>query len=72
MAKGENHYLAYLEDMYKGKRGQKKVKVRWFHHNHEVKGIIPIRNPHPKEVFITPYAQVISAECVGGPASLNP
>lgn len=70
MAKGENHYLAYLEDMYEDKRGQKKVKVRWFHHNQEVKGIIPIRNPHPKEVFITPYAQVISAECVDGPATV--
>lgn len=68
MAKGENHYLAYLEDMYEDKRGQKKVKVRWFHYNQEVKGVIPVRNPHPKEVFFTPYAQVISAECVDGPA----
>ncbi|XP_062078813.1 uncharacterized protein LOC133783267 [Humulus lupulus] len=70
MAKGENHYIAYLEDMYEDKRGQKKVKVRWFHHNQEVKGVIPIRNPHPKEVFITPYAQVISAECVDGLATV--
>lgn len=70
MAKGENHYLAYLEDMYEDKRGQKKVRVRWFHHKQEVKGVIPLRNPHPKEVFITPYAQVISAECVDGPASI--
>ncbi|KAK4575805.1 hypothetical protein RGQ29_026667 [Quercus rubra] len=70
MAKGENHYLAYLEDMYEDKRGQKKVKVRWFHYNQEVKGVIPVRNPHPKEVFFTPYAQVISAECVDGPATV--
>ncbi|XVF70865.1 hypothetical protein PTKIN_Ptkin11bG0196700 [Pterospermum kingtungense] len=70
MAKGENHYLAYLEDMYEDKRGQKKVKVRWFHHTTEVKGIIPVRNPHPKEVFITHYSQVISAECVDGLASV--
>ncbi|KAF3453327.1 hypothetical protein FNV43_RR03767 [Rhamnella rubrinervis] len=70
MAKGENHYLAYLEDMYEDKRGQKKVKVRWFHYNQEVKGVIPLRNPHSKEVFITPYAQVISAECVDGPATV--
>lgn len=70
MAKGENHYLAYLEDMYEDKRGQKKVKVRWFHHNQEVKGVVPLRNPHPKEVFITPYAQVISAECVDGSATV--
>ncbi|CAK7324525.1 unnamed protein product [Dovyalis caffra] len=68
MAKGQNHYLAYLEDMYEDKRGQKKVKVRWFHHNEEVKGLVPLRNAHPKEVFITPYSQVISAECVDGPA----
>ncbi|XP_039058765.1 uncharacterized protein LOC120202410 isoform X2 [Hibiscus syriacus] len=70
MAKGENHYLAYLEDMYEDKRGQKKVKVRWFHHTKEVKGVVPVRNPHPKEVFITPYSQVISAECVDGLASV--
>ncbi|GMJ10408.1 hypothetical protein like AT5G55600 [Hibiscus trionum] len=70
MAKGENHYLAYLEDMYEDKRGQKKVKVRWFHHTKEVKGVIPVRNPHPKEVFITPYSQVISAECVDGLATV--
>lgn len=70
MAKGENQYIAYLEDMYEDKRCQKRVKVRWFHHNQEVKGISPLRNPHPKEVFITPYAQVISAECVDGPATV--
>ena len=70
MAKGENHYIAYLEDMYEDRRGQKKVKVKWFHHNKEVKGVIPVRNPHPQEVFITPYSQVISAECVDGPATV--
>ncbi|CAN1773476.1 DUF724 domain-containing protein 3 [Linum perenne] len=70
MAKGENHYVAYLEDMYEDRRGQKKVKVRWFHHNQEVKGVIPLRNAHPKEIFITPYSQVISAECVDGPATV--
>ncbi|KAJ7960915.1 putative Agenet domain-containing protein / bromo-adjacent domain-containing protein [Quillaja saponaria] len=66
MAKGENHYIAYLEDMYEDRRGQKKVKVRWFHHNKEVKGVTSLRNPHPREVFITSYSQVISAECVDG------
>uniref|UniRef100_A0A1D1YNX4 Origin recognition complex subunit 1 n=1 Tax=Anthurium amnicola TaxID=1678845 RepID=A0A1D1YNX4_9ARAE len=60
----ENHYLAYLEDMYGDKKGQKKVKVRWFHQNQEVIGLIPPPTPHPREVFITPYTQVISAECV--------
>lgn len=70
MGNGENHYIAYVEDMYEDRRGQKKVKVRWFHHNQEVKGVIPVRNPHPREVFITPYSQVISAECVDGPAAV--
>ncbi|KAL4566901.1 hypothetical protein LXL04_031027 [Taraxacum kok-saghyz] len=68
MAEEEKRHLAYLEDMYEDRKGQKKVKVRWFHHNQEVQGVVTIRNPHPKEVFITPYAQVISVECVDGPA----
>ncbi|KAL3503606.1 hypothetical protein ACH5RR_038055 [Cinchona calisaya] len=68
MAEKENRYLAYLEDMYEDRKGHKKVKVRWFHHNREVRGVVSLRNPHAKEVFITPYAQVISAECVDGPA----
>lgn len=70
MGRGDTNYLAYVEDMYENKRGQKKVKVRWFHYSEEVKGITPLRNPHQKEVFITPYAQVISAECVDGPAAI--
>ncbi|XP_074310837.1 uncharacterized protein LOC141646785 isoform X2 [Silene latifolia] len=68
MAKEENRYVAYLEDMYEDKKGQKKVKVRWFHHSQEVKGVVRLRNSHPKEVYITPYTQVISVECVDGPA----
>ncbi|XP_011095526.1 uncharacterized protein LOC105174955 isoform X2 [Sesamum indicum] len=68
MAEKENRYIAYLEDMYEDRKCQKKVKVRWFHHNKEVKGVVSLRDPHPKEVFITPYVQVISAECVDGPA----
>lgn len=68
MAEKENQYLAYLEDMYEDRKGQKKVKVRWFHFNREVRGVVSLRNPHPREVFITPYAQVISAECIDGPA----
>lgn len=70
MGKGQTHYLAYLEDMYEDRRGQKKVKVRWFHYSEEVKCVTPIKNPHAKEVFITSYAQVISAECVDGPATI--
>lgn len=68
MAEEEKRHLAYLEDMYEDRKGQKKVKVRWFHHNQEVQAAVTLKNPHPKEVFITPYAQVISVECVDGPA----
>ncbi|KAG9159842.1 hypothetical protein Leryth_007843 [Lithospermum erythrorhizon] len=68
MAEGDNRYVAYLEDMYEDKKCQKKVKVRWFHHNREVRGVVALQNPHPKEVFMTPHVQVISAECVDGPA----
>lgn len=68
MAEEENQYLAYIEDMYEDRKQQKKVKVRWFHHNQEVKGVVSLRGYHPKEVFFTPYAQVISAECVDGHA----
>lgn len=68
MAEEEKRHLAYLEDMYEDRKGQKKVKVRWFHHNQEVQGVVTLKNPHPKEVFITPYTQVISVECVDGPA----
>ncbi|WOK99221.1 hypothetical protein Cni_G07933 [Canna indica] len=64
MAEEENRYLAYLEDMYENKKGEKKVKVRWFHQNQEFACAIPAPAPHPNEVFITPYSQVISAECV--------
>lgn len=70
MGKGETSYLAYLEDMYEGKRGHKKVKIRWFHFSKEVKGVTLLRNPHQKEVFITSHVQVISADCVNGPASI--
>ncbi|KAM1347979.1 hypothetical protein ACFX2I_037051 [Malus domestica] len=65
----EHHYLGYVEDMYEDKKGQKKVKVRWFHHTREVMDVITL-NPHPREVFITPHVQVISAECVDGPATV--
>lgn len=68
MAKEENRYVAYLEGMYEDRKGQKKVKVRWFHHSQEVKGVVRLKNAHPKEVYITPHTQVISVECVDGPA----
>ncbi|KAK3218808.1 hypothetical protein Dsin_012778 [Dipteronia sinensis] len=66
----ENYYLGYLEDMYEDKKGQKKVKVRWFHHNQEVKSVITDLNAHPKEVFITAHVQVISAEYIDGLATV--
>ncbi|OAY80782.1 hypothetical protein ACMD2_07072 [Ananas comosus] len=70
MSEEENRYLAYLEDMYEDKKGQKKVKVRWFHHNQEFACTIPPPSPHPSEVFITPYSQVISVECVDDIATI--
>ncbi|XP_062088120.1 uncharacterized protein LOC133794752 [Humulus lupulus] len=70
MALDNPHYLGYLEDMYEDRKGQKKVKVRWFHHYQEVMDLIPHLNPHPREVFITPHVQVINAECVDGPATV--
>lgn len=70
MAEEESNYVGYLEDLYEDKKGQKKVKVRWFHHSREVQGVIPQLNPHPREVFITPHVQAISAECVDGPATI--
>ncbi|PNS97201.1 hypothetical protein POPTR_016G007500v4 [Populus trichocarpa] len=70
MAEEKSRYLGYLEDMYEDKKGRKKVKVRWFHHNQEVKGVIPQLNPHPQEVFITPNVQVINAEYIDCPATV--
>ncbi|KAI3873507.1 hypothetical protein MKW92_052303 [Papaver armeniacum] len=70
MAKEETHYLAYIEDMYEDRKGQKKVKVRWFHHTKEVEAVIRVSKPHLREVFITPNSQVISAECVDGRATV--
>ncbi|KAL5197090.1 hypothetical protein ABZP36_000602 [Zizania latifolia] len=64
MSEEESRYLAYLEDMYEDKKGRKKVKVRWFHQDQEFSCAIPPPPPHPCEVFITPYSQVISVECV--------
>ncbi|KAL8147700.1 hypothetical protein AgCh_005139 [Apium graveolens] len=68
LAEEKIFHLAYLEDMYENRKGQKKVKVRWFHLNRELRNVVSIKNSHPKEVFITPYVQVISVECVDGPA----
>ncbi|XP_019058013.1 PREDICTED: uncharacterized protein LOC104811654 isoform X2 [Tarenaya hassleriana] len=70
MDKWEGHNVAYLEDMYEDKRGLKKVKVRWFHYTEEGKGAVSVKNRNSKEVFITPHSQVISAECVDGPATI--
>ncbi|XP_021719825.1 uncharacterized protein LOC110687479 [Chenopodium quinoa] len=70
MAAEGNPYLGYLEDMYEDKKGQKKVKVRWFHRDEEVTSLVSQLDAHPREVFITPHVQVINAECIGGPASV--
>ncbi|RVW30252.1 hypothetical protein CK203_088666 [Vitis vinifera] len=70
MAEDESNYLGYLEDLYEDRKGQKKVKVRWFHHKQEVMRVIPGLDPQPREVFITSHVQVISAECIDGPATV--
>ncbi|GAB4830737.1 hypothetical protein Ancab_004769 [Ancistrocladus abbreviatus] len=70
MAAEGSPYLGYIEDMYEDKRGQKKVKVRWFQHSEKVRGAFSELNAHPREVFITPHVQVICAECIDGPASV--
>ncbi|KAH7838628.1 hypothetical protein Vadar_029273 [Vaccinium darrowii] len=69
-AEEESYYVGYLEDLYEDKRGQKKVKVRWFYHNREIKRVLHQLNPHPREIFITPHVQAISAECIDGRATV--
>ncbi|PKI73990.1 hypothetical protein CRG98_005607 [Punica granatum] len=66
----KGHYLGYLEDMYEDKKGLKKVRVRWFHLTQEIVHMFPQFHPCPREVFITPHVQVISAEYVEGPATV--
>ncbi|XAR65752.1 hypothetical protein NMG60_11009968 [Bertholletia excelsa] len=66
----EGHYVGYVEDLYEDKKCQKRVKVRWFHQYGELKDIIPELYPSPREVFITSHCQVISAECIDGPATV--
>lgn len=65
-----NNYLGYLEDIYEDKKRQKKVKVRWFYRDEEVINLESQMDAHPREVFITPHAQVINAECIYGPAAI--
>ncbi|KAM3201723.1 hypothetical protein P3L10_034086 [Capsicum annuum] len=64
------HYLAYLDDFYENKKGEKSVKVRWFQHLQEVQCVIPQLEGHPGEIFITPHTQVIYAECIDAPATV--
>lgn len=62
----ERHYLGYLEDMYEEEMSkEKKIQVRWFCHNREVKELVtPQINVHPEEVFITSDVEVIGVEYV--------
>ncbi|PHT64616.1 hypothetical protein T459_29041 [Capsicum annuum] len=69
-AEEEGHYLAYLDDFYENKKGEKSVKVRWFQHLQEVQCVIPQLEGHPGEIFITPHTQVIYAECIDAPATV--
>ncbi|KAH9302626.1 hypothetical protein KI387_014209 [Taxus chinensis] len=70
MAEEKIHHIAYLEDMYEDKKAQKKVRVRWFHRTNEVVGTIPPPPAHETELFITPFRQVLSVECVDGQATI--
>ncbi|PHT30928.1 hypothetical protein CQW23_27265 [Capsicum baccatum] len=69
-AEEEGHYLAYLDDFYENKKGEKSVKVRWFQHLQEVQCVIPQLEGHPGEIFITPHTQVIYAECIDALATV--
>eukprot|EP00252_Welwitschia_mirabilis_P006764 TRINITY_DN1766_c0_g1_i1.p1 TRINITY_DN1766_c0_g1~~TRINITY_DN1766_c0_g1_i1.p1 ORF type:complete len:802 (+),score=145.26 TRINITY_DN1766_c0_g1_i1:276-2681(+) len=66
MAEENMHHIAYLEDMYEDKKYQKKVRVRWFHRRNEVTAEIPAPPADAAEIFITPFTQVLSVECVDG------
>ncbi|CAO2823577.1 unnamed protein product [Amaranthus hypochondriacus] len=70
MSSEGNRYLGYLEDMYDDKKGQKKVKVRWFYLDQEILSLVSVLDAHPREVFKTPYVQRINAECINGPANV--
>jgi hypothetical protein len=70
LSEDEGRHLAYLEGMYEDKKGQKKVRVRWFHQNKELSCVIPPPSSHPCEVFITPFTQVISVECIDDVATV--
>lgn len=70
MAEEKIHHIACLEDMYEDRKARKKVRVRWFHRTNEVVGSIPPPPAHVAEVFITPFRQVLSVECVDGLATI--
>lgn len=70
MAEEKIHHIACLEDMYEDRKARKKVRVRWFHRTNEVVGNIPPPPAHVAEVFITPFRQVLSVECVDGLATI--
>ncbi|KAL2467080.1 Agenet domain-containing protein/bromo-adjacent-like proteiny (BAH) domain-containing protein [Abeliophyllum distichum] len=66
----ENDHIGYLEDLYEDGEGEKMAKVRWINYTEEIDGLIPQLDPHPREVFITPYEQEIRAECIDGIAAV--
>eukprot|EP01018_Ginkgo_biloba_P028931 Gb_20784 [translate_table: standard] len=70
MAEGKERHIAYLEDMYEDAKARKSIRVLWFHKANEVVNDIPPPLPHLKEVFFTPCLQVLSVECVDGPATV--
>lgn len=70
MSEGRDHHMAYIEDMYEDKKCKKKVRVRWFHKTDELVGPVPPPAPHAREIFMTPFPQVLSVECVDGGATV--
>ncbi|KAM3283505.1 hypothetical protein P3S67_027150 [Capsicum chacoense] len=69
-AEEEGHYLAYLDDFYENKKGEKSIKVRWFQHLQEVHPKCGALQGHPGVIFITPHTQVIYAECIDALATV--
>ncbi|KAJ7518075.1 hypothetical protein O6H91_21G053800 [Diphasiastrum complanatum] len=70
MSEEKEHHIGYVEDMYEDKKSRKKLRIRWFHKTNELFCKIPPPTPHFREVFYTPFPQVLSVECVDGLATV--
>lgn len=70
MSEGGERHIAYIEDLYEDKKCQKKVRVCWFHKTDELIGSVPPPVPNSREIFMTPFPQVLSVECLDGGATV--